>query len=52
MKVQLKVEYAKTWYAKWPKGMQDTEGAGNLIQSQFQEGKLSLSSMDHGKHLL
>ena len=33
------IEYAKTWYAKWPKGMQDTEGAGNLIQSQFQEGK-------------
>lgn len=33
------VEYAKTWYAKWPKGMQDTEGAGNLIQSQFQGGK-------------
>ena len=21
------IEYAKTWYAKWPKGMQDTEGA-------------------------
>ena len=33
------VEYAKTWYEKWPKGMQDTEGAGNLIQTQFQEGK-------------
>ena len=33
------VEYAKTWYDKWPKGMQDTEGAGNLIQTQFQEGK-------------
>ena len=33
------VEYAKSWYEKWPKGMQDTEGAGNLIQTQFQEGK-------------
>ena len=33
------VEYAKTWYEKWPKGMHDTEGAGNLIQTQFQEGK-------------
>ena len=33
------LEYAKTWYEKWPKGMQDTEGAGNLIQTQFQEGK-------------
>ena len=33
------VEYAKTWYEKWPKGMQDTEGASNLIQTQFQEGK-------------
>ncbi len=28
------LEYAKTWYDKWPKGMQDTEGAGNLIQTQ------------------
>ena len=33
------VENAKTWYEKRPKGMQDTEGAGNLIQTQFQEGK-------------
>ena len=33
------IEYAKSWYEKWPKGMQDTEGAGNLIQTQFQEGK-------------
>ena len=33
------IEYAKTWYAKWPKGMQDTEGAPNLIQTQFQGGK-------------
>ena len=33
------INYAKTWYDKWPKGMQDTEGAGNLIQTQFQEGK-------------
>ena len=33
------IDYAKSWYEKWPKGMQDTEGAGNLIQTQFQEGK-------------
>ena len=33
------IEYAKSWYEKWPKGMQDTEGAGNLIQAQFQGGK-------------
>ena len=33
------INYAKTWYEKWPKGMQDTEGAPNLIQTQFQEGK-------------
>ena len=33
------IEYAKSWYEKWPKGMQDTEGAPNLIQTQFQEGK-------------
>ena len=33
------VEYAKTWYEKWPKGMQDGTAAGNLIQTQFQEGK-------------
>ena len=33
------INYAKSWYEKWPKGMQDTEGAGNLIQTQFQEGK-------------
>ena len=33
------VNYAKSWYEKWPKGMQDTEGAGNLIQTHFQEGK-------------
>ena len=33
------INYAKTWYEKWPKGMQDTEGAPNLIQTQFQAGK-------------
>ncbi|MHB9781380.1 extracellular solute-binding protein [Streptococcus sp. 10F2] len=33
------LEYAKTWYAKWPKGMQDQKGAANLIESQFQEKK-------------
>ena len=33
------IEYAKTWYAKWPKGLQDTKGAANLIQTQFQSGK-------------
>ena len=29
----------KTWYAKWPKGLQDTKAAANFIQTQFQEGK-------------
>ena len=33
------IEYAKTWYAKWPKGLQDTKGAANFIQTQLQEGK-------------
>lgn len=33
------IEYAKTWYDRWPKGMQDTEGASNLIKTQFQSGK-------------
>lgn len=33
------IEYAKTWYAKWPKGLQDTTAAANFIQTQFQEGK-------------
>ena len=33
------INYAKSWYEKWPKGMQDGTGAGNLIQTQFQEGK-------------
>ena len=33
------IEYAKTWYPKWPKGLQDTKGAANFIQTQFQEGK-------------
>lgn len=33
------LEYAKTWYDQWPKGMQDTEGAGNFIQTQFTSGK-------------
>ena len=33
------IEYAKSWYEKWPKGMQDGTAAGNLIQTPFQEGK-------------
>ncbi|MGT2847039.1 extracellular solute-binding protein [Streptococcus massiliensis] len=33
------LEYAKTWYAQWPKGMQDTEGSANFIQTQFTTGK-------------
>ena len=33
------INYAKSWYEKWPKGMQDGAAAGNLIQTQFQEGK-------------
>ena len=33
------IDYAKTWYAKWPKGLQDTKSAANFIQTQFQSGK-------------
>ena len=33
------INYAKSWYEKWPKGMQDGTAAGNLIETQFQEGK-------------
>ena len=33
------INYAKSWYEKWPKGMQDRTAAGNLIQTSFQEGK-------------
>ena len=33
------INYAKSWYEKWPKGMQDGTAAGNLIQTSFQEGK-------------
>jgi len=44
------IEYAKTWYEKWPKGMQDTEGAGNLIQTQFQEGKTAVPTLPNGKN--
>ena len=33
------IEYAKSWYEKWPKGMQDGTAAANLIQTSFQEGK-------------
>lgn len=33
------IEYAKTWYEKWPQGLQDTSAAANLIKTQFTEGK-------------
>lgn len=33
------IEYAKSWYAKWPKGLQDSTAASNLINTQFTEGK-------------
>lgn len=36
------IEYAKTWYNKWPQGLQDTSAAGNLIQTQFTEGKTAV----------
>lgn len=36
------IEYAKTWYEKWPQGLQDTSAAGNLIQTQFTEGKTAV----------
>ncbi|HFH9838154.1 TPA: extracellular solute-binding protein [Streptococcus suis] len=33
------IEYAKTWYEKWPQGLQDGSTANNLINTQFTEGK-------------
>ncbi|MBO4107066.1 extracellular solute-binding protein [Streptococcus suis] len=33
------IEYAKTWYEKWPQGLQDGTAANNLINTQFTEGK-------------
>ncbi|MBY5021174.1 extracellular solute-binding protein [Streptococcus suis] len=33
------IEYAKTWYEKWPQGLQDSTAANNLINTQFTEGK-------------
>ena len=36
------IEYAKTWYEKWPQGLQDASAAGNLIQTQFTEGKTAV----------
>lgn len=33
------INYAKTWYDKWPQGMQDTESTANFIKTQFTEGK-------------
>jgi len=45
------IEYAKTWYDKWPKGMQDGTAAGNLIQTSFQEGKTAatIPTLPNGK---
>ena len=33
------IEYAKTWYEKWPQGLQDSTASSNLISTQFTEGK-------------
>lgn len=33
------IEYAKTWYEKWPQGLQDSSASNNLINTQFTEGK-------------
>ena len=33
------IEYAKTWYEKWPQGLQDSTASNNLINTQFTEGK-------------
>ncbi|MDG4505872.1 extracellular solute-binding protein [Streptococcus suis] len=33
------IEYAKTWYEKWPQGLQDGTAANNLINTQFTDGK-------------
>ncbi|HFI0457029.1 TPA: extracellular solute-binding protein [Streptococcus suis] len=33
------IEYAKTWYEKWPQGLQDSTAANNLINTQFTDGK-------------
>ena len=33
------IEYAETWYEKWPQGLQDSTASNNLINTQFTEGK-------------
>lgn len=33
------IEYARTWYEKWPQGLQDGTAANNLINTQFTDGK-------------
>ncbi|MGQ7462551.1 extracellular solute-binding protein [Streptococcus suis] len=33
------IEYAKTWYEKWPQGLQDSTASNNLINTQFTDGK-------------
>lgn len=33
------IEYAKTWYEKWPQGLQDRTASANLISTLFTEGK-------------
>ncbi|HEL1556778.1 extracellular solute-binding protein [Streptococcus suis] len=34
------LEYAKSWYAMWPKGMQDMTKAGSFASDQFIQGKV------------
>ena len=45
------IEYAKTWYAKWPKGLQDTKAAANSSKHNSKKVKQLLSSMVLGKLL-
>ncbi|MGT2753829.1 extracellular solute-binding protein [Streptococcus ovis] len=34
------LDYAKSWYAQWPQGMQDMTKAGSFASDQFIEGKV------------
>ncbi len=45
------IEYAKTWYEKWPQGLQDGTAANNLINTQFTDGKAAAIIEGPGKQL-
>lgn len=36
------VEYAKTWFDRWPAGMLDLQTNGNLVMDQFTSGKAAV----------